>query len=645
MSEQLDLGALTVDDGYFLLRQTTGQPFVAEPDADTEYRHRFTYRGSDTSIKRAAIDLINGAQRKIFLASFRIGDRDLLNALFAAVDRLHGGVYVITSWTEDRLRKDLSSLEDVDDIDVQAQKKRFDELTRRGIALRGHEGCHAKFLVVDDTVALVSSANLETSALEDRPHKKATGENGVLIADPAEAGRLARFFSRLWYSGCTWAALPGAEYALHERKPTASPVGVAPLDDGPGVIWTHGSTGGSERGILAALHDVIGRARRELLLATFSLVGIRERPEVLLEPLRRAINDHGVNVRLLVRARNNVVAHRADTAALAELGVTIHGDSDTHAKGVIADGRYGALFSANFDATHGLFDGVEVGVRLDSRLALIEAHRYFLHAMTHADLTFALQPTQRELDRGLGARWRRRWPFGDRISVSCTDADWQTLVSATVTGPVLWEDAADKINVYVGDVAVALKPLAAARFHMTVEPNTTEPGARLQAWFDDQRTADGIKRRRGCCPAILERVLHGSAWEATTSGLSKGKREHQQNQSTPQAGSRHEDDNREKRRRQYEEDASWQERQRHQEEDQSWEQRHRAEVDDWEDQRRRQEEEYEEEELRRQEEDEQEDDEYWEDQRRQLEEEEEDDERRQQEEEDEYWEDHDRRRR
>ncbi|NUR95269.1 MAG: phosphatidylserine/phosphatidylglycerophosphate/cardiolipin synthase family protein, partial [Kribbellaceae bacterium] len=440
MPDELDLGALTLDEGYFLRRQTTSKPFAAEPDADAEYRHRFTYRGSETSIRQAAIDLITSAKRKIFLASFRIGDRDLLEALFKAVDRLHGGVYVITSWTEDKLRRDLSSLEDTDDIDVQAQKKRFDELTRRGIALRGHEACHAKFLVVDDTVALVSSANLETSALADTLHKKATGENGVVIADSAEVERLARFFTRLWYAGCTWAALPGAEYALHERRPTTSPTTATPLASGPGVIWTYGDAADNERGILNALHDIIGRARRELLLATFSLVGIRRNPELLLNPLHGAITDHGVDVRLLVRARNNVAAHRADVAALADLGVKIFGDSDTHAKGAIADGRHGALFSANFDADHGLLDGVEVGVRLDGRPALAEAHRYFAHAMSHADLSFTSRPTQRELDRGLGARWHRRWPFEQRIKVACSDADWDRLVATATTGPVLWED-------------------------------------------------------------------------------------------------------------------------------------------------------------------------------------------------------------
>ncbi|GIJ27012.1 hypothetical protein Vqi01_21740 [Micromonospora qiuiae] len=506
--ESLDLGAIAAPEGYFLLRDAPGQPFLGAPDTDPEYRHRFTYRGSVTSIRRTAIELIQAARHKIFLASFRIGDQELLDALFAAVDRLHGGVYVVTSWTEQSLRRDLSSVEDVDGIDVQAQKKRFDELTRRGIALRGHEGCHAKFLIVDDSVALVSSANLETSALVDTD-RPATGENGVLVGNPAEVDRLARFFTRLWFAGCTWAALPGGEYALHRRAPAASPVVAPPLAAGPGVIWTYDGDDADgphrERGILAALHDVIGRARQELLLATFSLVGIRERPELLLDPLRRAMTAYDLDVRLLVRGRNNVPEHRADTAALAELGVTIHGDSATHAKGVIADGRYGALFSANFDAVHGMFSGVEVGTRLDGRPVLAEARRYFRHAMEHANLSFASAPTQRELDEKLGARWRRRWPYGSRLTVSAADTDWRRLVDAAVTGPVLWEED-QELRLYVAHVVATLRPTHPARFALTVAESPRDAATRMRDWYAERPGSGTARSKRGCCPAVLARL-------------------------------------------------------------------------------------------------------------------------------------------
>jgi phosphatidylserine/phosphatidylglycerophosphate/cardiolipin synthase-like enzyme len=500
MPEQIDLGRLTTSEGYFLVRDAESRPFVPEPDNDAEYRHRFTYRGSTSSIKQAALDLINGAQKKIFLASFRIGDRDLLDALFTAVDRLRGGVYVITSWTENRLRQDLATIEDLDDVDVRAQKKRFDELTRRGIALRGHESCHAKFLVVDDRAALVSSANLETSALADTSHKRATGENGVVIADLPEVDRLARFFASLWYSGCTWNAPPGPEYALTKRDPAPSPVEAPPLTGGTGVIWTQDS----KSGILTTVRDTIGRARGELLLATFSLRGLTSHPELLLDPLRQAITDHRLDVRLLVRGRNNIAEHRADATALAKLGVTVHADSDTHAKGVIADGRYGALFSANFEAEHGLLGGVEAGVCLDNRPSLVEAHRYFRHAMDHANLRFEPSPDQHTLDSALAARWRHRWRHGQRLTITATDADWTAFASASGTAPVLWEDH-ERLRLYAADLVGTLTPQDGERYRLTVQQTGTDATTRLQHWFDERPHDSTPRIRRGFCPAQLVR--------------------------------------------------------------------------------------------------------------------------------------------
>ena len=65
-----------------------------------DYRHCFTYensaRADGQTIKNALLELLKSARRKIFIASFRIGDKDLIDALYDAARRLRGGVYVIT---------------------------------------------------------------------------------------------------------------------------------------------------------------------------------------------------------------------------------------------------------------------------------------------------------------------------------------------------------------------------------------------------------------------------------------------------------------------------------------------------------------------------------------------------------------------
>lgn len=508
MTNRLDLGAYQYAEGYFLLggrRDVT--PYASQSRAAGSYRHVFSYRGSQPSIKEAALGLLSAARHKVFVASFRIGDTDLLKALYDAADRLRGGVYVISALDEQSLRKGLQT-EDADAPgadDIRAQNKRFEDVTSRGITVRGHENFHAKFLIVDDRVALVSSANLETSALIDTKSRGATGENGFVVSDRTEVLRLARYFTRLWHD-CTYEMPPGEDHTVQDRTASPSPcrVPVADVARVPNVIWTYGR----ERGILNNVHDIIGRARRTLLLASFSLNGLIEHPELLLAPLERAMRKYPLQVSLLLRARNNHTPTRMGATALAELGVNIVADSLTHAKAAIADESYGALFSANFDAEHGLFSGAEVGVRVDTDPALAEAVRHLRHAMSYADLTFAPHPTQRDMDTALGAWWRKSWPLESEIAVASLPAVWQRFVGAAQSGPVLYSLAHDQVlHLYAGDSQWTLTRPDAGRIH-TLEcgPESTHDSTKLllQEWLSARpQTHQRYPEKRGFCSAVL----------------------------------------------------------------------------------------------------------------------------------------------
>jgi phosphatidylserine/phosphatidylglycerophosphate/cardiolipin synthase-like enzyme len=512
MTDRLDLGSYRHEEGYFLLRPDHEDvPYTAGADDGDRYRHVFTYRGSRPAIKEAALELIASARHKVFVASFRIGDTDLLEALYAAADRLRGGVYVISALDQASLHRALSTEDDevpgADDVRV--QNKKFEDMTVRGITVRGHASFHAKFLVVDDRVALVSSANLETPALADRPTRGATGENGFVLSDVDEVLRLSRFFTRLWH-GCTYHMPTGRDHTVQEREATPVPcrVPVAGLGHDPAVVWTHDE----EHGILETVHHVIAHARRSLLLASFSLNGLTDYPELLLDPLDRAARTHRPRVELLVRARNNHTQTRRGAAALAELGVVVHADSLTHAKATIADDEYGALFSANFDADHGLTSGAEVGVRLRAGPSLREATRHLRHAVAHADLTFAPNPTQRELDQRLGAWWRTAWPFEPIVTVTAPDRVWHRFAAAAATGPVLYtDDRAGGLGLLCGDSTWPLSrqdDLGArtlAHAGPSGHPNTATV---LDAWLQT-RGRDRLPGRRGLCPAVFNRRKPG----------------------------------------------------------------------------------------------------------------------------------------
>jgi phosphatidylserine/phosphatidylglycerophosphate/cardiolipin synthase-like enzyme len=517
MTDRVDLGSYIYDEGYFLLRTPTGDrgPILADsliytPSAGGSgaYRHVFSYRGSQPTIKEAALYLLATAQRKVFLASFRIGDTDLLKALYDAADRLGGGVYVISALDEKSLRKGLQT-EDADAPgadDLRAQNKRFEDMTSRGISARGHENFHAKFLIVDDREALVSSANLETSALTGTQQRAATGENGFVVSDRTEVIRLARYFTRLWHA-CTYEMPPGQDHTVQQRPASPSPCRVPTAGHPPSVIWTYPG----EPGILRTIHDVIGRARRDLLLATYSLNGITDEPDLLLGPLEAAIRAHRLRVSLLVRARNNHPSTRRDATTLAGLGVRIYGDSLTHVKAAIADERYGALFSANFDAEHGLNSGAETGVLLNDHPALHEAVRYLGHAMSHADLVFTPNPTQREMDNRLAANWRTPWPFDPEIPVTCSDAEWQRFDTLARSGSVLYSQTRnDEVHLHAGDRHWRLTgpgARGAHKLHDASRATHTDSAQLLESWLTTrtQRPPDA-PTRRGFCPAMLLRT-------------------------------------------------------------------------------------------------------------------------------------------
>jgi hypothetical protein len=152
-----------------------------------------------------------------------------------------------------------------------------------------------------------------------------------------------------------------------------------------------------------------------------------------------------------------------------------------------------------------MFSGVELGTRLDGRPALAEARRYFRHAMEHADLSFVPAPTQRELDQGLGARWRRPWPHGARLTVSAMDADWRRLVDAAVTGPVLWEEDKE-LQLYVKDVVATLRPARLAQFQLTVAESRPNAATRLRDWYAERPGSGNARPKRGCCPAVMTRL-------------------------------------------------------------------------------------------------------------------------------------------
>lgn len=503
----IELGARIITGGYFVIdpdaRART--PFVpAASDGDEPYRHCFTYAGGGSSIGRELIEMIDGARRKIFVGTLYMGDAALREALVRAADRLRGGVYVVSALNNKELEKSINEVDDNTDIDTQLEYRNFRELTRRGIYVRGYPGLHAKFVVVDDAIALVSSANLTTRSFNR------VGENGVIVTADEDVHSLASLFGRLWQLS-PWDLPPDPDReAVDSRSAPSSLITIpAPATGGTGPIWTWNS---EHHHIATAIRDVIDSAETDLVLATFSVANMTYRlpkgglrPDLLFEPVCRAI-DRDVRVRMLLRGRNNVLAARAEAKAFAEAGVEIVPDRLNHAKGVIADGKRGALFSANFLTDYGLTGGMEVGMRLDETPALVEALRYFEHAMVEANMSFVRNPRVDELAGTLYAEALTRWPLAPTLEVVAADADWERL--SQQQGIVLYEQSGDKpITLYSGRDRWKLEGVEGWSW-LESEPRDGK-GQRaadvFEAWLTRERTPEGV--RRGICPATFVRTV------------------------------------------------------------------------------------------------------------------------------------------
>lgn len=495
---EVDLSRLPVKGGFFLLSGKKSVPFVWPAKCHGPFEFLGTYRDSGAPIRDALISMIASAQHRVFIASFMLGDEAVIQALLSAAERLRGGVYVITALDEASLRRGMRDLEDDDGASPEERKKNFERLTTGGIYVRGHAECHAKLAVVDSSEALLGSANFVTKGFTW------TGEANIRVTDREIVSTVVRLFVDLWHRGCGWEIPPGETYSVAERQPSQSPA-PAPVEitGDQGLVWTSGDESHS---LLAAIHNVIDGSRSELLLASYSIVGMRENPGLLIDSVRRA-RARGVRVKLLIRQRNAYPEQMADVVALADMGVEVYGDTRNHAKVAIADGKDAVVFSANFDAKHGLTSGVEAGIRLNDRQAIGRLCDYLAHAIAHADTAFALNPTHGELDGHLAGRWCRPWPYSGPVRIAGCAADIRNLLDRFRVGPVLFEKAeSGECRLFASDVAATLQfQDDGDRLAVLQRLEGTELSSnRLKTWLSSVRGGqmDGVLR--GFCPARIQ---------------------------------------------------------------------------------------------------------------------------------------------
>lgn len=221
-----------------------------------------------------------------------------------------------------------------------------------------------------------------------------------------------------------------------------------------------------------------------------------------LDPIRIAVT-RGVRVKLLLRPRRNLPRHLTEATELAKSGVEIYGDQRTHVKAAVADGRHGALFSANFDFEHGLTSGVEAGCRLDDTPALGDTTRYLRHAIDQANLVYAVKPTRRDLNERLDTDGRVPWPLGKRVDVVAGREDQIALAEAAVQWPVMFTiRSADELELHAGSRQWRLARREQDRYELSrsASGGGSDNASMLTRWL----ATPSAGSRRGICAPLIE---------------------------------------------------------------------------------------------------------------------------------------------
>ena len=479
--KEIDLSHKRIQGGYFTLNSAPATSVQWQADTGKDEYFVGTYRDSGSPIRDSLIELLRSAKTNVFIASFVLGDQLVIDEIVAAADRLTGGVYVITALDERSLRRGLEEYDqDESNESPEERRKNFERLTSRGVYVRGHESCHAKFAIADNSLALVGSANFVTNGFTW------TGEANVVIRSTSEVGRLKRLFTQLWYKGCTYEIPPGITYKVAQRKPVASPAQLPTEQTSPGsIVWTNDSESMS---LLECIKAVINSAKSSLILSSYSIVGMKSNPDLLFNDIISAVR-RGVDVSLFVRQRNAWPSQCEDINNLHDEGVRIFADTRNHAKVAIADEQEAVLFSANFDAKHGLNSGVEVGYRLSDPAVIRQLVAYLDHAIEYADAQYVNNPMLCELDGKLAARWCSAWKLNSEIEISGLDSEIDSLGNKDTIPPVIYEESKNGvIHIWIGNLEVEGKDVG-GRFcgHLTSNVAAIHSADKLKAWLQSVR--------------------------------------------------------------------------------------------------------------------------------------------------------------
>lgn len=313
--------------------------------------------------------LISKANKYVKICSFIIDNRQIFELIKKQLTERHLAVFILTAVDERNIKSDILSEDESAEFSSVRHFEFIGELVKVGAHIRASASAHAKFVIMDGDEALLMSANLtEPSLVNNLKNKEPNDESGILIKNRNEVKTLERLFDSIFQYGTQFKKF--VNFSKEIQLIDIKDIDIDKMDfpsSETSILWSYEDF---QHLIYDKLVDLISQATKEIMISTYSIVGLRNLAELTMQFQLFLQNKKG-SVRVFCRAMNHRSDHIAACTELSKIGVEIFGDMFNHSKGISVDDNEGIIFTANIDGFHGLKNGFEVGYFFD------RSHRSF----------------------------------------------------------------------------------------------------------------------------------------------------------------------------------------------------------------------------------------------------------------------------
>ncbi|UPT70977.1 MAG: phospholipase D-like domain-containing protein [Flavobacterium sp. JAD_PAG50586_2] len=363
--------------------------------------HKLTYTpyngGSDLfltqegnyGLKSEILKLLEECSDVIKICSFIITDDDIYNVLLDKAKKSKTAIFILTQLDESKLQNSSGDMEYLTEEELQDNSKQkhfshIQKLYENGAHVRTSDSAHAKFIIADRKIGIITSANLTTPSLSENT------ESGFHLADE-DVMVLDHLFDSIFLKGTNFNKflVANSEKTMAVQSKLTIKLKDLPDINNSNLRYTYEKL---TTNLYQELVGIITAADKFLFISTYSIVGLHLLPEFT-SAIERA-NQRGVEIKIFCRGMNYRTDHLLGSTILKELGCELYADYLNHSKGIISE-KSAMIFTANIDGNHGLKNGFEVGYILSEqqRLEFLNFHKYLISI---SDYIFDAKPLRNE---------------------------------------------------------------------------------------------------------------------------------------------------------------------------------------------------------------------------------------------------------